>query len=320
MGNWTCPICKATQNLNFVAEIVWDTPIPGPSRYKVVRCVNCEGEAAYPMPSEKVLTEYYSDYHPTQILEEKYRANRLVELQSPIVSFLIDKLGGFNLNLKFLDYGFGAGAFLLNVAQQGLSATGLDFGRQNVEQLRSMAQERNLDVAAYDIGQNGLNALRGNFYDCITMFQVIEHLTSPLDTLAQLKSFQKPGGMLYIECPNQAGLFFRIKNLIRPLINRKFMWGSLSPPQHVLGFTKKSLIMLLEQAGYKPLEVADYRVADGLHAPETPYWYPSLLEWLTDHNRRSAYGAAKMLIRLFDYPASRIMSAGGGLYALARCI
>jgi 2-polyprenyl-3-methyl-5-hydroxy-6-metoxy-1,4-benzoquinol methylase len=320
MENWTCPICGVTQYPNIVAEIVWNTPIPGPSRYKAVQCTNCDVEAAYPMPSKEVLAKYYSDYHPTQILEQTYRANRLVELQDPLLSFLIERLGGLDPHLKFLDYGFGAGAFLMNAAKKGLSATGLDFGRQNIEQLRSISRERNLKIEAYDMEQDGLNALRGNFYDCITMFQVIEHLVSPLDTLAQLRNLQKPGGILYIECPNQAGLFFRIKNLLRPLINRKFMWGSLSPPQHVLGFTKKSLAKLLERAGYEPLEVNDYRVADGLHAPETPYWYPSLWEWLTDRNQRSTYRTAKMLIRLFDYPASHLFSAGGGLYALAKRI
>lgn len=96
------------------------------------------------------------------------------------------------------------------------------------------------------------------------------------------------------------------------------MWGSLSPPQHVLGFTKKSLQILLKRAGYEPLVVSDYRVADGLHAPETLYWYPTVREWASDRNYRSPYGTAKMLIRLFDFPASKIFSSGGGLYALAK--
>lgn len=320
MKNWVCPICGKTQEPRTIAQVTWSTPIPGPKNYNVIRCSHCDGDISDPMPSEEVLSEYYSDYHPTQVLEEQYRANDLIDLQEPILTYLTDQLGGFKAGMSFLDYGFGAGAFLLKVAQKGMSATGLDFGAQNIEQLKALSQQRGLNIDLYDMANGGMLALRGKTFDCITMFQVVEHLVSPLEVLADLRELQKPGGILYIECPNQAGLFFNIKNLVRSVINRKFMWGALSPPQHVLGFRKKSLQMLLERAGYEPIEVNDYRVADGIHAPETPYWYPSVREWLTNRNRWNAYGTAKMLIRLADYPASKIFSAGGGLYAIARRI
>lgn len=76
--------------------------------------------------------------------------------------------------------------------------------------------------------------------------------------------------------------------------------------------------ILLERAGYTPIEVSDYSFADGVHQVETQFWYPSLLEVLRNKHSWNFYGISKFLIKFFDFPASKILGAGGGLYALAR--
>ncbi len=96
------------------------------------------------------------------------------------------------------------------------------------------------------------------------------------------------------------------------------MWGPLSPPQHVLGFNRRSLRALVERAGFEVVELRDFPLTEGVHTPETGYWYPSVRTWLTKKEYRTPYGTSKMLIRLAGKPASHLLGAGGALYAIAR--
>lgn len=273
--------------------------------------------AAEPMPSAEVLREYYSDYHQTQTHDEEYRTTELVKLQDPIIDELFRYLDD-RTAASFLDYGFGAGAFLTRLAERGFRATGMDFGRQNIEQLKQMSQSRGLDIRMHEVGVAGIDEVGRESFDCLTLFQVIEHLVNPLQVLKDLRTLLKPKGVLYVECPHQEGLFFQVKNRFRPIINRRNMWGPLSPPQHVLGFNRRSLRALVERAGFEVIELRDFPLADCVHAPETAYWYPSVRTWLTKKEYRTPYGTSKMLIRLAERPASRVLGAGGGLYAIAR--
>jgi 2-polyprenyl-3-methyl-5-hydroxy-6-metoxy-1,4-benzoquinol methylase len=316
--NWSCPICKAEQQKNVIANIVWRKEIPGPSKYNVIKCTNCTIEVSDPIPPTEVLNEYYANYEPTRTDNNKYRSKELIDLNTPVIDYLLGYLGKSHDEIKFLDYGFGAGAFVIKLASRGLSVGAIDYSEQNINQLKNYCIDNNLKIDTYNITKTGWNDLGKIQFDCITLFQVIEHLQDPVNTLTKLNELQGRNGLLYIECPNQDGLFFNIKNKIRPIINRKFMWGSLSPPQHLFGFNRKSLQKALEVSGYQTIEICDYRVAGSVHAPETTYWYPSIKEWLINKNKRTPYGTAKMLIRLADYPASKILKSGGGLFALAR--
>ena len=221
---------------------------------------------------------------------------------------------------QFLDYGFGAGSFMLRVSQRNFAVSGIDYGTQAVNQFSAFAGRHGTQIDLYDFANGGLSQLSGRRFNCITLFQVIEHLQSPVSVLTELRSLQQLGDYIYIECPHQDGWFFRLKNLIRPLIGRTFMWGSVSPPQHIFGFNRTSLSVALVCAGYKVVEVGDYAMGDTLHAPETQLWYPTISEWWRRPGTRSLYGIAKMIIRLFDAPASRFFGRGGGLWALARAI
>lgn len=314
---WLCPICEIQTSASVVADIVWTSPIPGPKSYLAVRCSRCSVMAAEPMPSPEVLDEYYSDYHQTQTHELEYRTTELARLHDPIIDELLMHIKNRSCP-SFLDYGFGAGAFLIRLAERGFPSTGIDFGRQNIAQIQRLSSSRGLAIRVYEIGAVDMEEVGRESIDCLTMFQVVEHLVNPLQALRHLRQLLKSDGVLYIEVPHQEGLFFHVKNFIRPVINRRHMWGPLSPPQHVLGFNRDSLRILVERAGFEVVDLQDFPVADGVHAPETAYWYPTVRTWLKKREYRTRYGTSKMLIRLADIPASRLLGAGGGLFAIAR--
>ncbi len=316
---WKCPVCDRQGVGRKVGSVDWYTPMPGVSHYDIRKCEHCLVEFSDPIPSDEVLAEYYGDYKPTQLSEDDSRFQYLLELQDPLVDYLSSVLDGWQYTPpRFLDYGFGAGSFMLRIAQRKYDISGIDYGNQAITQFSNFASRQGLEIKLYDFLNNGLKQLAGQRFNCITLFQVIEHLQSPVSVLKELRTLQEPGDYIYIECPNQDGWFFKLKNLIRPLIARQFMWGSVSPPQHLFGFNRKSLSTALEKAGYEVCEVGDYGMGDPLHAPETQNWYPSVGRWWREPRRHNFYGTAKMLIRLLEFPATRLFGAGGGLFALAR--
>lgn len=312
---WTCPVCETRQPPHAVATIVWRTPVPGPKRYDVIRCDACTVAVSDPIPSDDVLAEYYAAYEPTEL--SSYRTGELVAANRPIARHLVERARLVSSAPVFLDYGYGAGAFIKAAGNEGATVYGAEFSGQNIDQLQRDLAYTSAHRHVFDLREDpNLDAVDEAFH-CITLFQVIEHMQHPRQLLCRLRQLQPSGGFVYLECPNQDSTFYRVKNLVRHVVNRSNMFGGVSPPQHIYGFNRKSLSRLLEAAGYMVEEVGDYPFGDGFHQPETQAWYPNLEQFVGSHDNRSLMGAAKMAIRYFDTIASKAGRAGSGLYALA---
>lgn len=315
IDQWLCAICADQSKPKKLAETEWLCEMPGDRTYEIFECASCSVVATHPVPTTRVLQEYYSNYAPTQITP--YRDQELTSLHAPIW----DKLSSF-VNLEnhsvIGDYGFGAGAFLkfLSGVFPG-QLYGLDYSAQNVEQLSQWSHKNNRSIHTALVNDDTPLLLppRVNLF---TMFQVVEHLRDPHAVLGKLATFQSTGDYLYLECPNQEAWFFTLKNLARSMLRRKHMYGSVSPPQHIFGFNRLSLRILIERAGYDLVFLEDYWVADGIHAPETTAWYPSIKDVISGRVRLNSLVLGKALIRALDPVASRRFGLGGGLSALAR--
>ncbi len=301
-----CPVCGQTGSRRPVAQMG--------DKYVALKCEQCQLTCAHPIPSLEELHNFYSNYHVTQ--ETPERLERLVGLHSQILDYLLSRLE--KQAPTFLDYGFGVGAFLKLVHSRNLAAYGVEFSQQNCEQMRQYCAKNQAQIAVVQLPEQSLDDLPCRQFDCITLFQVVEHLADPVALLSSLSRYQARGGLLYIECPNHDALFLQVKNKIRHLVDRTSYFGSLYPPEHLLGFNRRSLRVLLEQAGYELVDSGDYAFADGFHQPETSFWYPSVVEVLSNRTLWQFYFVAKASIGLIDPLASRLFGAGGGLYALAR--
>jgi SAM-dependent methyltransferase len=78
-------------------------------------------------------------------------------------------------------------------------------------------------------------------YDVITLFDVLEHLVDPVSVLRKLRLGLAPGGLLAITVPDFGGWWARISGP---------RWPFVTPWEHVLYFTRRSLRATLQQAGF----------------------------------------------------------------------
>lgn len=137
------------------------------------------------------------------------------------------------------EIGYGGGAFARAVVESGGSYVGL-------EPLLGEAFNRRDDIPA---GAEVLPLRFEDFatdrrFDLIAMDNVLEHIADPVATLERTRTLLKPGGVLWVQVPNEANLV--VKHRLLSLLKDRF----ITFPGHVNLFTARTLRRCFEEAGY----------------------------------------------------------------------
>ncbi len=181
---------------------------------------------------------------------------------------------------RLLDVGAGRGEVLVAAREMGWKAVGIEpspsfanyierrsgterrsgGGRYSGPERRSGVERR----AAVDIRREVLErcGFESGSFDVVILAAVLEHLYNPDETIAEIARVLRHGGALFVDVPNEAGLYFRLGNLYQRLRGRDWV-VNLAPtfePFHVFGFGPRSLRALLNKHG---LSVRDWRVYGG---------------------------------------------------------
>jgi 2-polyprenyl-3-methyl-5-hydroxy-6-metoxy-1,4-benzoquinol methylase len=137
-------------------------------------------------------------------------------------------------SVRFLDLGCGPGGLLAEAKKHGWNASGLEISRWAVEKGRA----EGLDIVEGTL--QDAHFAEGEF-DLISMFDVLEHLPHPRDTVSAIARVLRPGGVLVIETPNIEGFFVRT------------LYGAASdmvkPRAHICLYSPTTARRLLKGAG-----------------------------------------------------------------------
>ena len=99
-----------------------------------------------------------------------------------------------------LDFGCGTGAFLDKAKLSGLKTYGAELNESALQHIQSQGH-----IALSGPLDTWSEEYRGSF-DLICLFQVLEHVPTPMELLLKLSSFLKPGGSFSISVPNRHGV------------------------------------------------------------------------------------------------------------------
>lgn len=157
---------------------------------------------------------------------------------------------------RVLDVGAGRGELLLAAKQEGWSVLGL---------------EPSPSFAAYAARYSGAEVrqepiehshLPDSSFDVVILAAVLEHLYNPDATIGAIRRILRPGGALFLDVPNEKGLYFRVGNLYQKLRGRDWTVNTAPTfePFHVFGFNPKALRALLAKHG---LQTKDWHVYAG---------------------------------------------------------
>lgn len=248
-----CPLCNSTEyKITGVAAKDFKSLKVILNDHNIVQCYNCN---FYFLDPQLVLTDgewkylYDSSYFfkltkshfKRREKDRKKRLNKLIELN-----------GGKKGN--FLDVGCGEGYVLLEALELGWRTYGLDISDNRMAE----AKMKEINFINSDV----LSAkFPDNYFDCVYMDSVLEHLTNQISVLSEINRISRKGALLYIAVPNEDCLKNDVLKIINFITGKRKISSKFKPfqyPYHVVGFNKKSLNYLIEKANYKSEKLRNF--------------------------------------------------------------
>lgn len=236
-----CPLCGSKDPRTAASE-------PG---LAIMRCRGCSMLYASPycsqftdkcekcgnrcMKPDSAAPAYYGDLSTGPRLRlEKKRLERIRAAAGPAFA-----------GKRVLEIGSGVGALGSLLQGEGADYTGLEpvrmFYDKSVASFPELAPRiRNLFITGAEFPEN--------HFDIIIAADVLEYVADPVALLARLKGHLKPGGVLYLEVPNET--FFLLRTKVRAVLG---LYSSLVHPGHVNLFSRKTLGLAVSGAGLRAL-------------------------------------------------------------------
>lgn len=222
--------------------------------FSVLKCLNCGLAFIHPLPKKEDLKKYYSFYYKSQINSDYSRGislNYKDTYMSEIINDRLYHLRKYCQGGKLLDIGCGTGVFLNEARESGWEVSGIDIAEDAVK----YAQEKfKLEVFQGELESINLPEA---YFDVITMWDLIEHLKNPLDTLKKANKIMKDNGKIIILTPNENSLLKKAIFLFFKLSGKR--WNFLVKRgygiHHLYYFSDKNIDKLLTKAAFRILKI-----------------------------------------------------------------
>jgi SAM-dependent methyltransferase len=217
----SCPVCRNDESRpRFQAR----DPLSNET-FQLVTCTQCGLVYVNPRPGGKQLDAYYSSF---------YYGNRHPALKSWFMDLRARKIGSPQDDLPVLDLGCGGGDFLLACRRRGWDTLG-------VEQAQAPVMKRLDELGIEVIAPDEMTSIESNSVSTVTAWHVLEHISEPRETFAEVRRILKPGGQFVFEVPNFGSWQARLGGP---------EWFHVDVPRHLLHFDRQSLSRLLDDAGF----------------------------------------------------------------------
>ena len=233
----------------------------------VVKCKDCKVIYTHPTlipetnPYESKTAEEYFQLHDEQ--QKVLQGEQLAAFAEKILG----RPG------RILELGCGRGELLKGAANRSWTA----FGVEMTEDFIRVARSQGVEIEYSSI--ENCKSL-DQTYDVVLLAAILEHLYDPMETLRRIKNALRPGGLLFIDVPNEASLTMRIGNLYMRARGKNWV-VNLSPtfaPFHVVGFSPTSLRNTLDSIGFE------------IHTLDVPKWRNALPRAVTTEQKIERLG------------------------------
>jgi SAM-dependent methyltransferase len=227
-------------------------PLMSQNGFRVNRCNTCGFMFAIIPPEYDLSTVYaddaywnggcdygYPDY------EQAWRDARRLSLSR------LDRLQQIRRPGRMLEIGCAAGHFLREAQLRGWQVCGVELSPMMRRRCQELAECR-VFASLQELADGELG------FDCVAMFEVIEHLDHPLEFIRKVRTVMSPGAVLVLSTPN----FSAPQAWRNPQSHHWFC-----PPAHVSYFTPTTLLDCVERAGFESVQIAGVLEADEMPLP-----------------------------------------------------
>jgi ubiquinone/menaquinone biosynthesis C-methylase UbiE len=223
-----CPVCGCRRAVDqFQAR---DHHYGNAGAWREKRCTACGSFFLDPLPSEDELLamypkETYYSFRLSQPRPWRDRLKRWLGVSHGTREPAFARPG------RMLDFGCGAGEFLLRMREAGWQCAGVEVSDVAV----AVARGQGLHV------EPSLQAFSDAHFDYVRANHSLEHVPDPRAVLQEMYRVLKPGGTLFIGVPTNDGQNAR---LFGPY------WWYLGAPVHPVTFSTRGLADLVMQVGF----------------------------------------------------------------------
>ena len=219
-----CPACRAGMNGRDIAG--------HKNNYTLLRCAACRSVTANPLPTPAQLSDFYQNYHGSQMYGRKEEA-KIRRARKRIEKYMSKDNGA-----RFLDVGCNHGYAVKAALDLGWDAHGIDVDAQTIAAAAARFGDGYFTASTIE---NFAAPGTGRQFDTVYTSEVIEHVPDVdafIDAISKLLTHR---GRLFLTTPD-AGHF---------RVPRRFdTWGTVKPPLHLHYFTKDGMSQLLRRHGF----------------------------------------------------------------------
>jgi SAM-dependent methyltransferase len=242
LNDFSCFLCNGPVSL--VYRDLYDTRFGTDRLYSVYECGSCRCGQLMPSIGIGELKELYRrHYNFPGRGDAAYHRIRSRFLGSFFYRFWLRIDGDISFHLergvgRLLDVGCNEGRGLRIYRNNGFTVEGLELN----ERAAAAAAKQGFTVHTTPLEDFSPEER----YDVVVLSNVLEHSLDPRDMLARIRRLLKPGGQLWISCPNN-------RSWLRRLFGKN--WIHWHVPFHRFHFSRPSLEGLLAAQGFSVAEV-----------------------------------------------------------------
>lgn len=206
-----------------------------PESFLLFECRVCRHKLIKDEFSVAFLSELYSKYYPRATFKvEDYKKYKEVSgFRAWLDGVMSSAFRWVPENVRVLDIGCGFGESLGYFESRGCTTYGVEAD----ENIRRVAERFGFKV---HVGLFNPDIYEPEFFDYVTMAQVIEHVVNPVETMQGISRILKKGGRLIISTPNSGGWGAKIF---------KRRWINWHAPYHLQHFSIFSMKIAAAKSG-----------------------------------------------------------------------
>jgi 2-polyprenyl-6-hydroxyphenyl methylase/3-demethylubiquinone-9 3-methyltransferase len=194
------------------------------------------------------LTDKESSYIETQLEANSQRFRNQVNILKQHLSLR---------DAKVLDIGCGGGLFLSLLKREGANVMGIELSDSRAQYAKT---KHNLEIHKHPIESDFWKKRYTGHFDAVTLWDVIEHVNYPFQTLQSASAVLKEGGLLLIDTPCRDSLYHQIGEMTYRLSGGRFpTFLNAMYSSHLFGhkqiFSTLEMKALLESVGLEVIEL-----------------------------------------------------------------
>ena len=228
-----------------------DNRFGSPGEYYIAKCEHCGVLQTIPVPDTEQLKKLYETYY--NFGGEKgtrYTKSREAFFSSIAYRFWMAIDGDISFYSRkgrgrLLDIGCNEGRGLSLYYRNGFDSEGLELNEKAAQDAR---------MAGFTVYTQTLEEFQPEEpFDVVVLSNVLEHAPDPKEMLENVNRVLKPGGQVWISCPNS-------RSWLKKLFGCS--WINWHVPFHLFHFSSKTLGRLLERCGF---EISELKYATPSH-------------------------------------------------------